>query len=111
VNSIHLQTGKDWRSVLLAIASIGGALMAAALAVIVVVSQAAINFGSGPQNHPLLDTILLASAILFVGALLIPAAYFSVRRLTGEQVTASPMKKMNIGAGLLVIAVWLGSSH
>jgi RsiW-degrading membrane proteinase PrsW (M82 family) len=108
VNSIHLQTGKDWRSVLLAIASIGGALMAAALAVIVVVSQAAINFGSGPQNHPLLDTILLASAILFVGALLIPAAYFSVRRLTGEQVTASPMKKMNIGAGLLVIAVWLG---
>jgi len=43
-----------------------------------------------------------------VGALLIPAAYFSVRVLTGEQVTASPMKKMNIGAGLLVIAVLAG---
>jgi hypothetical protein len=108
VNSIHSQIGKDWRSILLAIASIGGACMAAAMAVIVVLSQAALNFGSDTQNHPLLDTVLLASAILFVGALLIPAAYFSVRRLTGEQVTASATKKMNIRAGLRVAVIWLG---
>jgi len=108
VNSIHLQTGKDWRSILLAIASIGGALMAVALAVIAVVSQAAINFGSSQQNHPLLETVLLASAILFVGALLIPAAFYSLKRLAGAQVAASTTRQMNFGAGLLVAAVWLG---
>jgi len=74
---VESKAGRDWRSILLAIASTGGAILAVAMAVIVVVVQAAMTLRGDQQKHPLIDAVLLASAILFVGALLIPAAYYS----------------------------------
>ncbi|MGA7193184.1 MAG: PrsW family glutamic-type intramembrane protease [Anaerolineales bacterium] len=103
------KAGRDWRSILLAIASTGGAILAVAMAVIVVVFQAAMTFG-GDQKHPLIDAVLLASAILFVGALLIPAAYYSIQRVMGEETTGDTTKPMNIVAGLLLIFAWLGAT-
>ena len=102
------KAGRDWRSILLAIASTGGAIMSVAMAIIVVVFQAAMTFGGNQQKHPLIDAILLASAILFVGALLIPSAYYSIQRLIGEKVVAGTTKPMNIIAGSLLIFAWLG---
>jgi len=83
---VEPKAGRDWRSILLAIASTGGAILAVALAVIVVVVQAAMTLRGDQQKHPLIDAVLLASAILFVGALLIPGAYYSIQRLIGEEV-------------------------
>ena len=104
------KAGRDWRSILLAIASTGGAILAVALAVIVVVVQAAMTLRGNQQNHPLIDAVLLASAILFVGALLIPAAYYSLQRLIGEDVAVNTTRPMNIGEGFLIAFVWLGIS-
>jgi len=106
---VESKAGRDWRSVLLAIASTGGAIVAVAMAIIVIVYQAAMTFG-GDHKHPLIDAILLASAILFIGALLIPAAYYSFQRLIGEEVAAEPTKPMNIVTGVLLIFAWLGVS-
>ena len=60
------------------------------------------------QNPPLIYGVLLASAILFVGAMLIPGAYYSIQRLIGEEVAVNATKPMNIGAGFLITFVWLG---
>ncbi len=62
------------------------------------------------QDPPLIDGILLASAILFVGALLIPAAYYSIQRLIGEDVTVNATKPMNVAVGFLLAFAWLGIS-
>jgi len=107
---VERKAGRDWRSILLAIAGTGGAIMAVAIAVIVVVVQAAMTLRGNQQLHPLIDAVLLASAILFVGALLIPAAYYSLQRLIGEDVAVNTTKPMNIGAGFLIALVWLGIS-
>jgi RsiW-degrading membrane proteinase PrsW (M82 family) len=100
--------GKDWRSILLAIISTGGAILAVAMAAIVVIFHAAMNLLGNQQKYSLIDAILLASAILFIGALLIPAAYFSFQRLIGEEVGAEETRPMSIPAGVLLAAVWLG---
>jgi hypothetical protein len=105
---VEPKAGRDWRSILLAIASTGGAIMAVAMAVIVVVIQAAMTLRGNQQNPPLIYGVLLASAILFVGALLIPGAYYSIQRLIGEEVAVNATKPMNIGAGFLIAFVWLG---
>ena len=102
------KAGRDWRSILLAITSTGGAILAVASAVIVVVLQAAMKLGGDQQNHPLIDAVLLASAILFIGALLIPAAYYSFQRLMGEEVAADKTGPMNIPTGILLTFAWLG---
>jgi RsiW-degrading membrane proteinase PrsW (M82 family) len=107
---VESKAGRDWRSILLAIASTGGAIMAVALAVIVVVIQAAMTLRGDRQSPPLIEGVLLASAILFVGALLIPAAYFSIQRLIGEEVTVNATKPMNVAVGLLLAFAWLGIS-
>ncbi|MFZ1043104.1 MAG: PrsW family glutamic-type intramembrane protease [Anaerolineales bacterium] len=104
------KAGRDWRSILLAIACTGGAILAVAMGVIVIVVQAAMTLRGNQQNPPLIDGVLLASAILFVGALLIPAAYYSLQRLIGEEVAADTTKPMNIGAGFLIAFIWLGIS-
>jgi len=107
---VESKAGRDWRSILLAIASTGGAIMAVALAVIVVVIQAAMTLSGNQQSPPLIDGVLLASAILFVGALLIPAAYFSIQRLIGEEVAVNATQPMNVPVGLLLAFAWVGIS-
>ena len=101
------KTGKDWRSIFLAVASTGGVIVAVATAMIVVVVQAALTLRGGRQNHPFIDAALLASAILFIGALLIPAAYYSFQRLVGAEVAVNTTKPMNIATGILLTFVWL----
>ena len=66
------------------------------------------NLRGDQQNHPLLDAVLLASAILFIGALLIPAAYYSFQRLIDEEVAADKTRLMNIPTGILLTLAWLG---
>jgi len=105
---VESKAGRDWRSILLAIVSTGGVILAIALAMIVVVLQGAMKLGGDQQNHPLLDAVLLASAILFIGALLIPAAYYSFQRLMGEEVAADKTRPMNIPTGILLTFAWLG---
>ena len=104
------KAGRDWRSILLAIASTGGAIMAVAMAIIVVVIQAALTLRGNQQNPPLIDAVLLASAVLFVGALLIPGAYYSLQRLIGEEVAVNATKPINVTVGLFLTFVWLGIS-
>ncbi|HUH98049.1 MAG TPA: PrsW family glutamic-type intramembrane protease [Anaerolineales bacterium] len=102
------KAGRDWRSILLAIASLGGAALALAMAVLVLAYQAALTLGGDRQMQPLLDAVLLASAILFVGALLIPPAYYSIQRLIGRPVAAETTGPMTIRAGVLLVLAWLG---
>jgi len=105
---VVLKAGRDWRSILLAIASTGGAILVVAMAIIVIVYQAAVTLEGSQEGHPLIDAVLLASALLFVGALLIPAAYYSFQNLVGEEVAASTTKPMNILWGVLLTCAWLG---
>ncbi len=82
---MELKAGRDWRSILLAIVSTGSAILAVALAVIVVVLQAAMKLGGNQQNPPLIDTVLLASAILFIGALFISRCVLQFPEIDGRR--------------------------
>ena len=102
------KAAKDWRSILLAIVSTGGAILAVAMAIVVVVSNAAVNLLGDQEKVPLIDAVLIAAALLFIGGLLIPAAYLSFLRLMGEEVGADSPRPMNIPKGFLLIAIWVG---
>jgi len=105
---VKANAGQDWRSILLAIVSTGGAVLAVALAVVIVVVYAAMNLQGSPERYPFIDAVLFASAILYIGALLVPAAYFSFQRLIGKEVALNEIRPMNIPAGFVLTAIWLG---
>ncbi len=107
MNLPNSNTGRDWRSILLTIGSVGVMIVTVILAITVVVYQAATMLTGSRKSHPLFDSILLAITILFIGALLIPSAYYSIRHLMGKDVPPDTTPSMSFGQGALIVAGWL----
>lgn len=102
----------DWRTILLMIGSLGGALTAFSLAALMLL-YAALGFSGGDfgRNAPsLLQGLVLASGLAFAGALFLPAAYYSFRRLRGNEVPIASLKLLKIWPAVLLLMLWVSVS-
>ena len=104
--------GRDWRTILLGISSLGGALSAFTFAALIFVFAA---FGllrkDYPQNDPItLQDVVIASGIVFIGAVFLPAVYYSIQRLRGKEIPEAAPKLLKIWQGFLLLLLWAGSA-
>lgn len=103
--------GRDWRSILLALGGIGMALFLFGVALVMLVFDIVDVFtGSLGVKASLLETILVASALIFMGCLLLPGSYYSIQRWRGKVVGLARPKPLRVWQGALVILSWLAAS-
>jgi len=102
----------DWRTVVLALGAAGGAIMAFSVAGLILAYAAL-----GPLlaqladgKHSPLELVVLASAILVIGIVFLPAAYYSIQRLRGRAVPAAVPRPMRIWQGSLLVMLWAGAA-
>jgi RsiW-degrading membrane proteinase PrsW (M82 family) len=102
--------GRDWRTILLGIASLGCSLIAFAFAsLIIVYTLFGLITRHPPQNDPTtLQDFIIASGLSFIGVVLLPAAYYSLKRSLGEDIPKAAPKLLKIWQGVLLLFVWLG---
>jgi RsiW-degrading membrane proteinase PrsW (M82 family) len=103
---------KDWRTVLLAAASLGGALLAFVVATLLVAyALAGLVRGELRQSGPPpLQALVLASALSLVGVTLLPSAYYSIERLRGADIPLAKPSSMKVWQGILLLLLWIGAS-
>jgi hypothetical protein len=75
--------GTDWRSILLVIFGLGGAILAISSAIGILIFIAVNENFLAQMNTPVLASILVASTLIAIGLLLLPVAWLSVKRLRG----------------------------
>jgi RsiW-degrading membrane proteinase PrsW (M82 family) len=102
--------GRDWRTILLAVGCVAGAFLAVVLA-----ASMAFYAALSPAGHSMaregtspLDVLIPATAILFLGALAIPAAYYSIIYLTGGASPAAVLPRLRLWQGVVLLLLWIG---
>ncbi len=102
----------DWRSILLAIGSVGGAVILFSSAALFVVYSliGAFQPALADSKRTALDVAVLACALVAIGAAFLPAAYYSVRRLRGLEPQAVRPRRMRIWQALVLVATWLAAA-
>lgn len=104
---------RDWRTIVLAIINIFGAgitLLFAVSAVLYIIFRPALQLNAVFDDPTNFDITLLASTLIFISALFIPAAYYNVRKIFGKEIPAASPKQLNIWLGLLLVAAWIASA-
>jgi len=104
--------GRDWRTILLGISGICGAVSAFSFAALIIVYTA---FGLLRQNYPqdnqtTLQAVVVASAIVLIGVVFLPSGYYSIQRLRGEAIPAATPKLLTIWQGILLLFIWAGAA-
>ena len=104
--------GRDWRTILLSISGLGGALSAFSLAALIIVYTA---FGLLRQNYPqnnqtTLQAVVVASGIVLIGVVFLPSGFYSIQRLRGEAIQAAAPKLLTIWQGILLLFLWTGAA-
>lgn len=104
--------GRDWRTVLLAIGSAAGALLAFAwVGLLLAYGMIAVVRGDAAAgSESPLDLVVLASAFVVMGAVFLPAAYYSVQRLRGREVPPGAPRLLQAWLGILLTAAWIGAA-
>ncbi len=99
--------GADWRSILLVIFSVSGAILALSSATGIFVFLA-VNDGPlpGMDASPLI-MILTASTLIAMGLLLLPVAWLSVQRLRGRDFAPFVFPTLRPGAWIAIPGLWL----
>ena len=99
--------GSDWRSILLLIFSLSGALLAIVGAIGTLVLMAVDeDFLSEAAPSPL-ATILTASALIAIGLLLLPMAWLSLKRLRGQEFEIRNLPALRPWDWIALPAVWV----
>jgi len=101
-------TGSDWRTILLLIASLGGALLAftsalGSLAFLFANQGSFSAVGTSP-----LAVVLVASGMTSVGLLLLPAGYYSLARLRSRRLEMVRFQPLPLWAWALLLLLWAG---
>jgi hypothetical protein len=104
--------GYDWRSILLGLASLAGALSAFAVGGMMVLYTILMPVHtdlaqSGPTT---LQAIVVASGVLLSGAIFLPAAYYSFQRVRGAEVPEAAPGILKLWQGVLLILLWAGAA-
>jgi RsiW-degrading membrane proteinase PrsW (M82 family) len=104
--------GHDWRSILLGVASLAGALSAFAVAVLMILYAVFLPVHTDlNQNGPTtLQAIIVASGIMLTGAIFLPAAYYSFQRLRGVDIPEAAPKILKPWQGTLLVLLWAGAA-
>jgi RsiW-degrading membrane proteinase PrsW (M82 family) len=104
---------KDWRTILLGIASLGGSLAAFALAALITVYTAIglITKHLLLSDPTTLQNLIVATGLSVIGVVLIPAAYYSLKKILGKDIPATAPKLLTIWQGILLLFVWLGAAE
>ncbi len=105
------QRGRDWRTILLAVGCAAGTVLAMTLSASMGF-YAALTPGSislGQAGTTALDVLVPASAILFMGALAIPAAYYSISYLAGAADPTSLPPRLRVWEGIVLFVLWITS--
>jgi len=103
---------RDWRTILLGIASlVGGFFLFLIAAFVIIFAVLGLQNKTFAQDAPpLLDAIILSSALTLIGAVFLVTSYYSLQRLRGKEVTVSTPKVLKIWQGFLLFFVWIGAS-
>ncbi len=104
--------GGDWRTVLLAVLSVGAALTAFALAALFLLYMGLQLLAlTAPEEGPApIEAVELASAIAFAGTVFLPAAYYSIQRLRGKEIPLRTPRPLKVPQGALLLLMWIGAS-
>ncbi len=106
------ERGRDWRTILLAVGCVAGAFAAVLLAASMTFysALAPVGFSFGQTASSPLDVLIPATAICFMGALALPAAYYSIHFLAGGSSRVSMPARLRIWQGVVLFLLWIGSA-
>lgn len=99
--------GTDWRSILLVIFGLGGAILAISSAIGILIFLAVNENFLTQMSTPILATTLVASTLIAIGLLLLPVAWLSVKRLRGWDFDSFVLPSLRPWAWVLIPSVWL----
>jgi len=104
--------GRDWRTVLLGISSLGGALSAFIFAALIIVYTIIGLFdqGSAKNSQTALQDVVIASGIALIGVVFLPSVYYSVQRLRGKEIPQAAPRLLKIWQGILLLFLWAGAA-
>jgi hypothetical protein len=106
------ERGRDWRTIVLAVGASGSALLALAAVPLLLAYTALASFRgelAGRVRSPL-DVAVLAAALVVIGMVFLPAAYYSFQRLRGGDVPPAALKLLRVWQGILMVLLWLGAA-
>jgi RsiW-degrading membrane proteinase PrsW (M82 family) len=105
--------GADWRTILLVIGGVCGALFAFILAILTVLVESvqSLLHTLAKGSPSVLQTFVLASALIFAGAMLLPAVYFGIQRLRGREPAAGAPRTLKIWEVIFLLPIWIGVSY
>ena len=104
--------GQDWRSILLGLASLASALFAFAIAGLMIIYSLPTRVRTDlSQNTPTtLQAIVIASGIIFSGAVFLPASYYSFQRLRGKNIPDAAPNLLKPWQGIILLLLWAGAA-
>ncbi len=99
--------GADWRSILLVIFALTGAVFAISSAIGIFVFMAVNRSALTQFNAPTLTTTLTASTLLAIGLLLLPVAWLSLQRLRGSDFDSFSLPPLRRWEWIAIPGLWL----
>ena len=99
--------GTDWRSILLVIFGLGGALLAFSSAIGILIFIAVNENFLTQMNTPVLASVLIASTLITIGLLLLPVAWLSIKRLRGWDFDSFILRPLRPWAWVVIPILWL----
>ena len=106
------RANRDWRTILLAMGSIGCAVLAFSSAALIAAYSLLGTFQlelPARRQSPL-DVAVMASALIVIGAAFLPSAYYSIQRLRGRAVPAALSPLLRVWHGIVLVVVWLAAA-
>jgi hypothetical protein len=99
--------GTDWRSILLVIFALTGAVFAISSAIGIFVFMAVNRSALMQFNAPTLTTVLTASTLFAIGLLLLPVAWLSLQRLRGSDFDSFSLPPLRRWEWIAIPGLWL----
>jgi hypothetical protein len=99
--------GADWRSILLVIFALTGAVFAISSAIGIFVFMAVNRSALMQFNAPTLTTVLTASTLFAIGLLLLPVAWLSLQRLRGSDFDSFSLPPLRRWEWIAIPGLWL----
>jgi hypothetical protein len=97
----------DWRSILLIIFSLSGALVTVSSALGILIFLAINGNALREADIPSLASILTASTLIAVGLLLLPVAWLSLKRLRGWEFDSLVLPPLRPWAWIVLLILWI----
>ena len=104
--------GRDWRSILLGLASLASALFAFVVAGLMILYSVfePVHTDLSQTVSTTLQAVVIASGMMLSGAVFLPAAYYSLQRLRGVDIPKATPKILKLWQGVLLLLLWSGSA-